>query len=179
MKTFIAGFAQASLLAWCMGVSGCAAFGPDPAAPAGTDRAGRRGADLAAFEQKRDEAQFIAARERAEQGELEAAEMLLTAILERSPEHVESRLLLADLWVVQDRTAEAERELRWVLKHRPHHARAHHSLGLLCDVTGRSKEAAEHFGLAAQSAPQEDAYRLALEACVGGAPAEPTQIAGP
>lgn len=155
------------LLACCLGLSGCGAL----ALPARSNSAARTAhgeVDLSAFEQKRDEAQYIAARDRAEQGDVDAAETLLKSILERTPNHVEAQLLLADLYVAQERTADAERRLRAVLHQRPDLARAQHSLGLLCDVTGRPEEAAEHFRRAAKAAPQEESYRLSLEASVGG-----------
>jgi predicted Zn-dependent protease len=149
--------------ALCVFLSGCAALTQSDAKTGRADRPARRDGDLTAFEQKRDEAQYLAARDRADDGDLEAAETLLKEILERRPDYVESQLLLADLCVAQDRTAEAERRLRRVLERRPDHARARHSLGLLCDVTDRSGEAAEHFRLAAQAAPHDESYRLTLE----------------
>jgi Tfp pilus assembly protein PilF len=154
-----------AILLACVGLSGCAAIVPSSNSTSRKERS-QREPDLSAFEQKRDDAQFVAARERIEQGDFDAAETLLKSLLDRSPGHLESRLLLADLCVSQDRTAEAEVQLRQVLQRSPDHARAHHSLGLLCDITGRAEEAAEHFRQAAESAPHEEAYRLSLEASI-------------
>jgi predicted Zn-dependent protease len=166
-----------SLLACCLGLTGCSTFATSAASKANASRSTHRDADLSAFEQKRDEAQYIAARDRVENGDLSAAETLLNSILERTPNHADSRLLLADLYVAQDRTADAEKHLRLVLEQRPNHPRAHHSLGLLCDVTGRAEEAADHFRRAAEAAPQEESYRVSLEASLRGQRDSEDQIA--
>jgi Tfp pilus assembly protein PilF len=156
--------AGVAMIAGCGLLLGCASLPPAGRAAKELDRATRRGKDLASFEAKRDEAQFAAARERADQGDPAAAEALLLSLLERSPNHQEARLLLADLWVAQDRTDKAEAELRTLLKQSPDNARAHHSLGLLCDVTSRAAEAQQHFQRAAELNPQEETFRLSLEA---------------
>jgi tetratricopeptide (TPR) repeat protein len=165
-----------SLVASCVWLLGCAAFAPSPSATSGAHRPAKREIDTAAIEQKRDQAQYVAARDRAEQGDIEAAETLLKEIIERTPDHLESRLLLADLHVAQENTAQAEAELRWILERHPDHARTHHSLGLLCDVSGRADQAAEHFRRAAEAAPHEKSYRLSLEASVSQGGTDPPRI---
>ncbi len=158
-----------AVTAGCCLLAGCAAI----TTPAATIQEAKRDAYLekegSAIEQKRDDAQMAAARDRADQGDVDAAEKLLEALLERNPNHTDARLLLADLWVAQNRTAQAEEQLRRVLKNHPENARAHFSLGLLCEVSERNDEAAEHFRQALELAPDDATYRLSA------APATPTK----
>ena len=156
-------------------LAGCAAFPVGPSGKADVKEDLGRQEAVAAFERRRDEAQFAAARDRLEQGDVEAAEKLLAALVERSPAYADARLLLADLWVAQERTEEAEEQLRLILQSDAAHAQAHHSLGLLLDVTGRSEEAAGHFRRALELAPDNEVYRLSCQSQTepGAYPAPP------
>lgn len=127
-------------------------------------RGERREEAILAFERKRDDAQLAAARDQAEQGNVETAEKILTTIIDRNPNHAAARLLLADLWASQDRTEEAERQLRLLLERDPQNSPAHHALGLLLDVAERTDEAARHFRRAAELAPDNETFRLSHEA---------------
>jgi Tfp pilus assembly protein PilF len=150
---------------------GCASFASPELSDKRVDRQARRKVDLAVFEGKRDDAQLAAASDRIEQGDVLAAEKLLVTLVERTPDHAEARLLLADLWVAQERMPAAEEQLRILLEQHPDNARAHHALGLLYDVTDQQAKAASHFRRAAELAPQDETFRLSLNASESTAPA--------
>ena len=114
------------------------------------------------FEERRDAAQLEAAVDRWKQADVGRAEAMLSAIVNRRPDYVEARVLLAEvLWSRND--ASAEQHLRAVLELQPNRADAHHSLGLVLDGTGRAEEARQHLSKAAELEPGNDVYRETSE----------------
>jgi len=114
------------------------------------------------FEERRDAAQLEAALDRWKQGDAGRAEAMLSAIVNRRPDYVEARVLLAEvLWSRND--ASAEQQLRTVLELQPNRADAHHALGLVLDGTERAEEARQHLSKAAELEPANDVYRETSE----------------
>jgi len=114
------------------------------------------------FEERRDAAQLEAAVDRWKQQDVGRAEAMLSAIVNRRPDYVEARVLLAEvLWSRND--ASAESHLRAVLELQPNRADAHHALGLLLDGTGQAEEARQHLSKAAELEPANEVYRETSE----------------
>jgi Flp pilus assembly protein TadD len=114
------------------------------------------------FEERRDAAQLEASLDRWKQGDVSRAEAMLSAIVNRRPDYVEARVLLAEvLWSLND--ASAEGHLRAVLELQPNRADAHHALGLVLDGTGQTEEARQHLSKAAELEPANEVYRETSE----------------
>jgi tetratricopeptide (TPR) repeat protein len=144
-------------------VAGCASVQlPAPLPPeVSQTRKQRRAAMVSEFEASRDRAQFEAAADRWEQGDVGAARKQLEQIIDRSPGHREARLLLAEVLLSENRPGEAVRHVEAVLQANPRDAHAHYTVGLLLDATGRTEEAAAHYREAARIEPANRLYRLA------------------
>lgn len=153
-----------ALLAGCCALlAGCAA--PRLPGPWQTDfaRLKQQRAEQAVreFEQYRDFAEYQAALHRWEQGDAQTCSEQIGKLLQRNPDHCPARLLLAEVYLVQQREAEALAEVQRVLEAEPRNAEAHHLMGLVLDAQGRFAEAQQHYRRAAELEPTEDRYRLA------------------
>ncbi len=114
------------------------------------------------FEERRDAAQLEAALDRWKQGDINRAEAMLATIVNRRPDYVNARMLLAEvLWSHGD--AAAESHLRAVLETNQGRADAHHALGLVLDGTHRAEEARQHLNQAAELEPDNEVYRATSE----------------
>jgi Flp pilus assembly protein TadD len=89
---------------------------------------------------------------------------LLAAILERRPDDVDCRRLLADVCLDRNDLPAAEAHLRKLLEQDHDDAQSHHSLGLLLEESGRAAEAVRHFDRALALDPQNEVYILSREA---------------
>jgi tetratricopeptide (TPR) repeat protein len=92
-------------------------------------------------------------------------------LLRRNPDHREARLMLADLYVSTNKPAAAEKHLRLLLEN-DDDARAHHALGLLLEISGKSTEALTHFQRAQTLEPGNELYAASYAAAQ--TTAEPT-----
>ena len=136
----------------CLLLSGCAGWRPPALSTAPTvadQRAARRDVAVQAFEQHRDAMQLQAALDRFSQGDYAGCESRLTTLVERRPDYIPARLLLAEIVWSRGDAAAAEQHYLAVLSLDANHAEAHHGLGLLLEETGRTAEAAEHLARAA------------------------------
>lgn len=111
------------------------------------------------FEQRRTQAQLLAALARQADGDLAGCENQVRQILARQPENTEARLVLADILTATQRFSQAEEQLRNILACSPRNAQAHYQLGLLLEVTGRSDEGLNSLVTAAELEPANDHYR--------------------
>ena len=125
------------------------------------DREARAAEAVREFEQHRDAAQYQAALDRCRQGDVARAEALLTALVARRPEQIESRLRLAEILASRGDPA-AETHFQTILAAQPNHAEAHHAFGLFLDATGRQELAEQHLEKAAQLHPQNEIFRATL-----------------
>lgn len=150
------------LLATALCCSGCASWrGAHPtSAPETATREARHAQAVQAFEEQRDRAEFEAAIDRWNQGDIAGCESRLRDILARRPSDLEAHVLLAELAWSFNNAAEAEAEYRSALNLAPDRADLEHALALVLEATGRSPEAAPHFARASQLDPQNGLYRL-------------------
>ena len=122
----------------------------------------RKEAVLESFDAQRTQAQYEAALERANGGDLKSCEEMLRAILARKSDFVDARLKLAELlWVAGDLHA-AELELRAAVASEPDRADAHHTLGILLDALDRRDESLSHLRRAAELEPTNGLFQLSL-----------------
>jgi Tfp pilus assembly protein PilF len=143
--------------------SGCAGWKQKVKKPDITESREERTAEaVRSFEARRDAAQLSAALDRWKQGDVAAAEAMLTAIIRRRPDSNDARLRLAEILWSRGEIA-AETHLRAVIESEPGRAEAHHSLGLLLDGTGRPDEARQHLSKAAELDPENEIYRTTCE----------------
>jgi tetratricopeptide (TPR) repeat protein len=120
------------------------------------------------FEERRDRAMMEAAVARWRENDVAGCSNLLERLLQRNPQYRPARMLLADLLVSQQRSAEAEAQLRWLVQSDARDAQAHHSLGLLLESTGRGGEAMSHIQQAAQLEPANRLYSLSYDVLLAG-----------
>ncbi len=116
------------------------------------------------FEQRRNEAQCRAALARWQQGDAAGCKSLLLQLLAHSPGDREAQRLLADLYLAEEKPAEALQQLQALVKQHPDDAQAHHSLGLLLESLGHTDQAIEHFELAVELEPKNELYTLSRDA---------------
>jgi len=126
------------------------------------------------FEQHRDLAEYQAAVHCWQRGDEKACREQLEKLLARNPRHTAARLLLADVYLAQERYADALEQAQRVLAHSPENAEAHYMMGLVLDARGDFADALEHYRRAVEIEPEEEIYRLgyalALEAAEKEAP---------
>ncbi len=104
------------------------------------------------------------------QGDLRAAEQLLTQIVARFPRDAVAAINLALVFLEQNRGADGAAELERALALEPENTSAHYNLATLLRISGRHDEAIRHYALAADlpnpvpQARQELMFAL-LELC--------------
>jgi Tfp pilus assembly protein PilF len=159
--------AAAIIAACCVAHSGCSGLKDRLQPNVAAQRQQRAAEAVQAFEGRRDKVQLEAALDRFQQGNVDAAQAMLTGLVTRRPDYSDARLRLAEvLWSRGDAAAEAH--LRAVLEKEPSRPEAHHALGLVLDGTGRSHEAQQHFLRAAELEPENEVYRLTFESLASG-----------
>jgi predicted Zn-dependent protease len=130
-------------------------------------QAKRTAETLQAFETRRDFAQFQAAQARWREGNLAACREALDDILQRSPQHFEARVLLAELLLSEEEYDSARRHLELAIAQRPDHARSQHMMGLLLEATEQDAEAIVYYQRAAELEPQNEQYAQSCRTSAG------------
>jgi Flp pilus assembly protein TadD len=110
----------------------------------------------------------------AERGEWGAALAASDALTQEAPSNTRARLLRARALRHAGMTAEAESDLRRVLKEEPRNAAAHAELGVVCEQAGKAAEALEHHREALRLAPGDPRYlnNLGFALTIRGKPRE-------
>lgn len=116
------------------------------------------------FEAKRDQTQLQAARSRWSQGDGEGCSVLLGKLLMRSPGHREAILLLAEVHLVEEMSAEALPAVKKFVEANPRDAAAQHAFGLLLQAAGDEAAGHEHLAIAAQLEPENRLYAAVVAA---------------
>jgi predicted Zn-dependent protease len=115
---------------------------PAPMTGGISERRREREAELVReYEQKRNEAHYQAALSRWQQGDGEFSRTALEQLLARCPEHLEARLLLAEVYLGRNDPVAAKRQLEIVLADHPGDARAVDALALVDELLGGEKRA--------------------------------------
>ena len=155
-------------------LSGCADWQPtkkrnptEPAAKAPAKPPVRKEEALRQFEKKRDDAQYQAAVAQWRQGEHEACRELLTKLLARNPDHLQARLLMSEYHLLNTTPLEAMEHARLAVVKNPNDAQANHSMGVVLDAQGSTDNALAYYRRAVQLAPDNEVFKLSLQAAEG------------
>lgn len=116
------------------------------------------------FDRKRDSAEFEAARALWIQGDSDGSTEALKRLLVRNPDHIEARLLMAELLLSDDRQSEAIACLEPAMVAHPDDARVQHMMGLLLDAIGKTDEALACYEEAKSLCPNDELYAVSYEA---------------
>jgi tetratricopeptide (TPR) repeat protein len=156
-----------SLCVYCTiaSLTGCTGIPfPSSRTPDLQQQAAERKAEITReFEQKRDHVQYQAALARFEANDTEGCRKALQQLLERSPEHYESRLLQTELMLLAGELREAKEQIEALLTERPEDAAAHHVAGLLLEAENNLQQAVTQYEQAVKFAPDNSAYRTNLQ----------------
>jgi len=147
---------------------GCTGFRAAPSTSTATpDPHGKRlerEADLVEqYEAKRAQAQFVAAQQRWEQGDVRGSRDLLERLLVRLPDHPQARLLLSDVALAEGDIAAATKAVEAVLELHPGNAQAQHAMGLIALHSGNVEGAQERFARAVEIEPENKLFALNLQ----------------
>jgi tetratricopeptide (TPR) repeat protein len=126
----------------------------------GRQREERRRQTVERFEQKRDEAEFVAAVAEYTQGDDKGCEETLRRLLGRNANHLRGRLLLTELYLTQGRLAEARQQAETALGQAPDDAQAHYTLALVLEAAGHVQPALDHYDRAAELEPENELYAV-------------------
>jgi predicted Zn-dependent protease len=123
---------------------------------------------VAAFEQKRDSAQFEAAMVRWREGDAAGCRELIEKLIVRNPKHRGGRLLRAEINLLDEKPELALADIEKLVAENPQDAEACHMLALLLEATGRQAEALVHFERAADLAPESEVFAASYQAVRDG-----------
>lgn len=146
---------------------GCASTVVQPAAKTvdvAPHRKQRKDEVIAQFETRRNDAQYKAAVQSWERGDKAGCHIALEQLLFRAPDHQAARMLFADLLVADGKLERARKELTQVLQQAPHHAPAHHAMGLVLESMQQSRGAVTHYERAVELEPNNELFQMTLEA---------------
>lgn len=130
----------------------------------GHERVAREKKIMAEFEQHRATAEFTAAVERAEQGDLATSQQMLTGLVARQPDFAPAHVKLAELHWLAGNLPAAESELAAATATAGERADIHHALGILLEAMDRPEPSHHHLARAAELEPANELYRLSASA---------------
>lgn len=145
---------------------------------------------VAQYESQRDLAQFEAACAQLAAGQREGCRELIEDLVHRNPGHREARLLLAQLYLEEDRPLGALEQVELALARWPNDAAVWHTMGLVLEASGQPASALEHFRRAASLDPTSELFQLSYQTArdsargpsaastAGGSPATPVAPPG-
>ena len=130
-----------------VGASGCASLPSwrPPVDDLTPERKQRENDLIRQFETKRDAASLAAASNRWQQGDVQASRTILEELLQRNPQYLEARLLLADLHIFEERPLDAVHMLESAPSHQANRPELVQALAMALDVAGRADEAADQY----------------------------------
>lgn len=118
------------------------------------------------FGRKREMAEFRVAQEQWDRGDLAGCDATLRRLLKRNPDHLDARLLLAELRIDQGRSSEAVADLQPLAEAHAEDARIQHLLALALDASGDTEAAVAYYAKAVQLEPANELYRLSHDGCI-------------
>jgi tetratricopeptide (TPR) repeat protein len=141
-----------------------------PALPKSEDvsqtRRERNAETLHEFDKQREYAEFQAAQALWAEGRHEECCRRLDSLLKHTPDHLDARLLLADVLAAANRPQEALEVLQPALKAHPDDARVQYGVALLLDVTGQRRGAEAHYEEAVKLEPKNEVYQVSYQQLV-------------
>lgn len=159
---------------------GCASLNaPDPTAQDITQKRQQRAEEaVRAFESKRDFAEFQAALGRWNQSGAKDCEEGLQRLLQRNPNHRDARLLMAELYLTNNRPQAAFSQAEQALRAHPDDARVQYTVGLLLDATGQSSGALAYYERATKLDPDNELYGVSYHTALQAAKQAEAPTAG-
>ena len=145
--------------------SGCSSLkNPLPSAPdIHAKRQEQHEAAVRQFEQRRNDAQYQAAMACWRTGDTQGCQRGLEELVRRSPDHLDSRLALADLCLCLDDLQQAKLHAQHALSLAPRDARVYHALGQALEALKEIDAACAQYQRAVELDSQNEIYRLSLE----------------
>jgi tetratricopeptide (TPR) repeat protein len=141
-----------------------------PALPKSEDvsqtRCERNAETLQEFDKQREYAEFQAAQALWAEGRHEECCRRLDSLLKHTPDHLDARLLLADVLAAANRPQEALEVLQPALEAHPDDARVQYGVALLLDVTGQRRGAEAHYEEAVKLEPKNEVYQVSYQQLV-------------
>lgn len=167
------------ILAWSLIglLGGCASF-EMPTAPVGDVTPSREARDrrvVETFERKRDRAEYEAALAQLDYGNLDRGEASLSGLLKRSPEHIEARLRLAEVYMATNRLDEAFDQLQRALTLASDRAETYHAMAMLLDASNQPSGALVYYRRATELEPENELFSLDYETSNVALPSLPSQ----
>lgn len=141
-------------------LAGCRALEPlrPKADDVTVDRQQRRAEMREQFQEQRDFADLRMAREQCQRGDLPGCDATLARILGRTPDHIEAKLLLAELRLEQGRGGEVLADLKSLAENRPDDAHVQYLTATVLDACGDTQAAIPYYAQAARLAPANELY---------------------
>ncbi len=153
---------------------GCSALKPSSEGDVSLQRKQRNEAAAREFDKARDLAEFEAAQGRWHEHDAKGCRERLEALLARNPQHLDSRLLLAEVLLADRRTQEAIRCLEPALTTHAHDPRVQYTMGLVLDTAGQTDRALSYYQQAARLEPTNELYAVVQQKALDGARAKTT-----
>ncbi len=146
-----------------------------------TPEAKKRNEEAArAFDEKRDFAEFEAAKSRWQQNDRPGCQEALQRLLARNPRHHEARVFLAEVLLSEGDPQAAYAQAKAALDLAPNDPQVQHAMGLALDGLGRSSEALAYYERATKMEPLSElfagAYQAASEAARADARNGPNSV---
>lgn len=139
------------------------------------ERRKRNEAAAQQFEKARDMAEFEAAQGRWHERDSKGCRERLQNLLARNPQHLDARLLLAEVLLSEHRGEEAIRCLEPAIKDHADDARVQYTMGLVLDAAGQTDRAMSYYQQAARLEPDNELYAVVQQKALDGVR---TQVAG-
>ena len=125
-----------------------------------------KAAAMARWQSARAEIAANMARQQFEAGDLAKAAKAAENMVAQAPDYIPGRLLLGQIYLEQDRPAQARKCFEKCLEIAPDDAAAHYNLGIVHERWGQLDQAYSHYEQAASARPDYVPYTLALvEVC--------------
>lgn len=132
------------------------------------ERRKRNEAAAQQFEKARDTAEFEAAQGRWHERDSKGCRERLEGLLARNPQHLDARLLLAEVLLAEHRGEDAIRCLEPAIKEHAGDARVQYTMGLVLDAAGQTDRAMSYYQQAAKLEPDNELYAVVQQKALDG-----------
>jgi len=155
-------------------LAGCAPFRELP--DVSPKRQARKQTASARFGAKRDTISLVDAHSRYRQGDASGAVEILQRLVAANRDHLEARLLLAEVLLTDNRASEALPVLEPAAAAHPENPGVQHMMGLVLDANGHPGEALAYYRRAVELEPDDEVYAASYQAVLAPEPAAPETV---